>query len=65
MKKIVILKNKKYCTGCGACYAACPFFAIDMIVDKEGFKYPKISEERCKKCGKCLSICPVRKYGKL
>ena len=30
------------CTGCGTCVASCPFKAISMKEDNEGFLYPYI-----------------------
>lgn len=50
--------KKSECCGCGACYNICPKKAIEMIEDEEGFKYPKINEEKCVKCGLCEKICP-------
>lgn len=51
--------NKKDCTGCGACENLCPENAIHMHVDKEGFCYPAIDDEKCIQCGECLNVCPV------
>ena len=53
------IKNKIECTGCYACYNACPTKAIILVEDKEGFKYPKIDKEKCINCGKCERVCPV------
>lgn len=47
------------CTGCSACYVSCASHAIKMERDKEGFLYPKVSEEKCKSCGACRKACPV------
>lgn len=47
------------CTGCNACLTKCEFDAINLLVDKNGFWYPNVSAEKCKKCGKCLKKCPV------
>ena len=49
----------KRCTGCGACYNACPNNAIIMKEDEEGFLYPEVLEENCIHCGECEKICPV------
>ena len=40
------------CTGCMACYNACPFNAIEIIQNEKGFYEPHIIEEKCKKCKK-------------
>lgn len=46
------------CSGCLACFSSCPFGAIEIIQNKEGFYEPKINLEKCKNCGKCKRICP-------
>lgn len=46
------------CTGCMACYNACPFNAIEIIQNKKGFYEPRIIEEKCKKCKICVMTCP-------
>ena len=52
--------EKCRCTGCHACFNACPANAIEMIDDeKTGFKYPVINQEKCINCGKCKKVCPV------
>lgn len=47
------------CTGCTACYNACPVNAIKMKTDDEGFTYPIINSKVCIKCKKCDNVCPV------
>jgi coenzyme F420-reducing hydrogenase beta subunit len=54
---IEIIKPEK-CTGCFGCYNACPFNAIDMKIDKDGFFIPFINQ-RCTNCGNCQDFCPV------
>lgn len=49
--------NKKNCTGCSACYSACPVHCISMKRDKEGFLYPEASDA-CIHCGLCEKVCP-------
>lgn len=51
--------EKEKCTGCFSCYNICPTNAIEMIEDKEGFKYPIVNEKKCIKCGLCIKICPI------
>ena len=55
------------CTGCGACYNACPKNAITMTEDREGFLYPSINQEQCINCKKCERTCPCMntKYNNL
>ena len=52
---------KKDCTGCAACYSACPFDCISMKPDSEGFFYPIIDDEKCKDCGICSNLCTLAK----
>ena len=47
------------CTGCTACENSCPYNAITMTADREGFVYPKINYQKCVKCGLCVKKCPV------
>ena len=49
--------NEK-CTGCMACYNACPVGAIEIVQDEKGFYEPKIIKEKCIKCKKCKLVCP-------
>ena len=49
--------DKKICTGCGACYNACPKEAIKMQPDGEGFLFPVIDHNKCVDCGICLKSC--------
>ena len=41
-----ILENMNDCTGCNACFNACPKYAINMISNDEGFWYPQIDEKK-------------------
>lgn len=47
------------CTGCSACYAACPCRAITMKPDQAGFWRPYIDNDKCVHCGKCETKCPI------
>lgn len=55
---MITIKDKSNCTGCSACYSACPVKAITMIRDEQGFLYPKVGET-CIECGKCENVCPI------
>lgn len=59
MNEVIEIKEKKDCCGCNACYSICPKQCIEMNDDKEGFKYPKINEEKCIKCNLCVKVCPM------
>ncbi|MBQ7003636.1 MAG: polysaccharide pyruvyl transferase family protein [Oscillospiraceae bacterium] len=51
--------NKSECTGCSACFNACPVSAIQMVPNSEGFLYPNIDTAKCIHCGKCSMSCPA------
>ena len=52
--------HKENCTGCSACYSACPVRCISMKADEEGFLYPEATDE-CIECGLCEKVCPMFK----
>ncbi len=56
----MMLKDKKYCCGCGACRTVCPTKAITMKSDEEGFLYPLIDSNLCIECGLCQSVCKFK-----
>ena len=53
-------QTKTRCSGCTACYAACPVSCIVMVADEEGFAYPFIDSEKCTDCDLCRKVCPAR-----
>lgn len=59
MKKLYIKKEE--CCGCGACVDICRKDAVRMVVDREGFRYPKIDRNLCVDCGLCEKVCPIKK----
>lgn len=46
------------CYGCGACKNICPFNAITMQVDSNGFYRSTIDRAKCNDCGLCMKACP-------
>ena len=60
MKSPILFDNKEDCCGCAACFAVCPRQAISMVVDKEGFEYPKIDGNKCVHCSICVILCHNR-----
>lgn len=53
-------QKKAQCSGCTACYAACPVSCITMVADEEGFDYPSVDSGKCTDCGLCQKVCPAR-----
>ena len=58
-RTLKFINGGKLCFGCGACAAACPLKGLRMIVDADGFAYPRIDFSLCRNCGKCRMACPV------
>lgn len=52
---------KAQCSGCSACVQACPFGALAMEKDAEGFGYPVLDAELCRDCGLCHRACPMER----
>lgn len=36
-----------------------------MVMDREGFFYPKVNSKKCIDCGKCEAVCPIKHYDKI
>lgn len=54
-------REKSSCCGCAACADACPVDAVKMVMDAEGFFYPRIEASVCIHCGRCEEVCPMGK----
>ncbi len=52
--KSILLYNESKCIGCGKCYAACDYNAIEFIDNK-----PDFHRENCMVCGRCEEVCPT------
>jgi coenzyme F420-reducing hydrogenase beta subunit len=61
----MIADNRADCVGCYGCFNACPFSAISMKEDQEGFRYPEVDYEKCRDCGACERACPSLNIGKI
>lgn len=55
---MIEIKDKKECCGCTACMNICPTKAITMVLDEEGFQYPKVDLNKCIHCNACNKVCP-------
>ncbi len=55
---MVVIEDKKLCSGCQACENICPVKAIRMKEDTEGFFYPEADPQLCIDCKLCRKICP-------
>lgn len=56
---MIEIKDKRNCTGCGACINACPLHIIYFEEDEEGFIYPYIDTDKCINCHLCEKSCPM------
>lgn len=54
---IVSAIDPEICRGCGKCIEECPFQAIAMIDEGDGFRHAEINEFLCKGCGMCAVVC--------
>jgi MinD superfamily P-loop ATPase len=48
------------CSGCGRCYTACRFGAIEPVINKKEYR---IVPELCERCGACVDRCPAKAIG--
>ena len=48
---MINIVDSKKCCGCSACSEVCPYNAIIMKPDKEGFLYPSVDKLKCINCG--------------
>lgn len=56
---MINITSPQDCCGCTACFNICPKKCINMTIDSEGFKYPKVDMSFCIDCGLCEKVCPV------
>lgn len=56
---MIEIDNIKGCSGCHACYSACPKGCISMKEDDEGYLYPNVNKNTCINCGICEKKCPI------
>ena len=50
--------ERERCSGCSICSEVCPFGAVTMERDCEGFLRPVVDGEKCTECGLCKRKCP-------
>lgn len=61
---MILYKEKKDCSGCGACANICPKNAISMDEDEYGFVYPSVDQTKCIQCGACIKVCDLKRNEK-
>lgn len=45
-----------FCVGCEACYQACEFGAVEIVVEEHNCI---INPDNCVECGACVNECPI------
>lgn len=60
-----LYKDAEHCSGCGACFQACPQKAISLKPNEFGFIFPSIDNVKCVECGACQNVCPYNNLDKL
>jgi Coenzyme F420-reducing hydrogenase, beta subunit len=50
------------CTGCKMCGDLCSKKAITYKINKNGFWYPEVDQDKCIECGQCIKKCPINYY---
>ncbi len=53
------LADLRFCSGCAACFNACPVGSIEMRENSEGFLYPIVNKDSCTECKLCENVCPI------
>ena len=56
---MISIEDKSKCSGCHACFLACPQKCIRLITDEEGFLYPQVAQKECTNCNLCEKVCPI------
>lgn len=60
MSDYFLTNDRKDCCGCGVCAVKCPYGAISMKDNKNGFRYPIIDMNKCVHCNVCSAVCPFK-----
>lgn len=53
--------DTRYCSGCGFCFADCPYGAVIMVPDPAGgtgAQQARVQDDLCAGCGICAGACP-------
>ena len=57
---MISITNKKFCSGCSACFSICPQNCIELKEDEDGFLYPHVNQQLCIQCELCDKACPFK-----
>ncbi len=58
---MIMISDKKNCSGCKACQNACSKDAISFKEDNEGCWYPVVDMDKCIQCASCEKACPYNR----
>lgn len=54
-----MIEHGNVCMGCGGCVVVCPYNAIQLDLNENGFYQANVNKNICVNCGICDKVCPI------